>query len=111
MISLKRTKGYARGFIGYDTYLFKDKDPVIDILRCLVAESCGNAPITAELRKVAEATGVSFSTLHSWFYGKTTRPQHATIEAVARYYGRTFNVPAVYRPTKAILKVVGGREA
>lgn len=78
----------------YDTYLFKDKDPVIDILRTLIVDNARheNETLTKIIARVAEESGtVSYSTLRGWFFGDTKRPQHATIEAVARFYGKTFN--------------------
>jgi len=68
----------VRGFISYRTYMFKDKDPIIDKLRTVVKES-------GETYEAIHATcGVTTGTLYNWFKGGTLRPQFATLMAVAR---------------------------
>jgi len=75
----KKTK---RGFITYKSYVFKDKDPIIDALRTSFSES------RLSLEEVHAASGVSRTTLYSWWYGKTLRPQFATVSAVALSLGK-----------------------
>jgi transcriptional regulator with XRE-family HTH domain len=65
----------------YKSYMFKDKDPVIDQLRTAIGDSGMDYP------EVAERSDVSVSTLYNWFYGMTKRPQHATVMAVTRAIG------------------------
>jgi transcriptional regulator with XRE-family HTH domain len=65
----------------YKTYMFKDKDPVIDRLRTMVADD------GSKYSEISNASGVSYSTLHNWFDGATRRPQYATIAAVAGALG------------------------
>jgi DNA-binding phage protein len=65
----------------YNTYMFRDKDPVIDYLRTAKKRAgCSNG-------QVARDSGVSATTLHNWFDGKTRRPQFATVLAAARGIG------------------------
>ena len=75
----KRAK---RGFITYKSYLFREKDPVIDALRTAVSDS-GKSYLG-----VQNDSGVSATTVHNWFHGKTKRPQFATVTAVARALGK-----------------------
>ena len=77
----------------YKTYVFRDKDPVIDHLRTVVQQDgCRRA-------KIAEDSGVSATTLSNWFEGTTRRPQFATVAAVARSMGPR-GVPAVVAAVK-----------
>jgi hypothetical protein len=75
----------------YLTYRFIDKDPVIDVLR--TAQQDANI----KPGKIATASGVSPSTIHGWFYGKTRKPQFATVVAVARSIGAIDRIEALIR--------------
>lgn len=68
----------------YKSYMFRTKDPVIDHVRTIVADS------GLKHSKVSEKSGVAAGTMHNWFSGPTRRPQFATVEAVARACGYTF---------------------
>ena len=60
----------------YRSYVFKDKDPVIDILRTAVQDSGKSyTDINAD-------SGVAVGTMASWFGGAVKRPQFATVNAV-----------------------------
>ena len=61
----------------YRTYVFRNKDPIIDKTRTLVADA------NASYQEISDQSGVSTSTLYNWFHGKTRRPQFATVNAVA----------------------------
>lgn len=66
----------ARGFISpYRTYMFKDKDPVIDFVRTKVDDS------KMSYAQISDNSGVSKATLYNWSHGKTRRPQFATTAA------------------------------
>lgn len=65
----------------YRSYVFKEKDPIIDRVRTIMKDE------GASNKQVSEASGVSASTLHAWFDGKTERPQFATVMAVVRSLG------------------------
>lgn len=73
----------ARGFITYKSYLFREKDYVIDALRTAHSDS------RKTYQEVADDSGVKVGTLRSWFGGKTRRPQFATVAAVALACGKT----------------------
>lgn len=69
--------------MGYTSYNFIDKDPMIDALRGL-AEQRGfvNAHGKFAYGKISEASGgVGTGTLYGWFEGVTVRPQQATMAA------------------------------
>lgn len=66
----------------YKSYLFVDKDPIIDTLRGPVSES------KLSYKAIHEAGGPTTSTLSGWFNGDTKRPQFATVAATARTIGK-----------------------
>ncbi len=73
----------SRTLIPYRTYMFKDKDPIIDQMRTIVQDSGMNAT------EISDASGVSTACMSGWFMGETRRPQFATVNAVARACGQT----------------------
>jgi DNA-binding phage protein len=91
----------------YTMYVFKERDPIIEELRSVVADS------GLRYKQIAE-TGVSTSTLYSWFKKKKTRrPQFATISNVALACGAqgikfVDGRPVFIMPPRARLKVVAG---
>lgn len=89
-MATKRKNGSngTRGFIKYNTYLFKDKDPIIDEVRTTIADS------GMTMREIHDSSNVSTSTLYNWLYGGTRRPQFCTIEAVFRSCGQTLKPTA-----------------
>ena len=71
----------------YGAYLFRSKDPCIDELRTLVEDHFGRRVNSKDLGSVKEAGGPSTGTMGAWFFGKTRRPQSATLEAAGRAIG------------------------
>lgn len=67
----------------YRTYMFQDKDPIIDMMRTLADDS------SRPYSDISNESGVSKTTLYNWFHGKTRRPQFCTIAAVAGALGKT----------------------
>ena len=67
----------------YKSYMFKNKDPIIDSIRTIVQDS--GLSYTA----ISGLSGVSTGTLYNWFQGETRRPQFASINAVGRACGKT----------------------
>jgi len=65
----------------YKTYVFKDKDPVIDRVRTILQDE------GVSYYKAGEQSGVSGSTIHAWMEGDTKRPQYSTIAAVVTALG------------------------
>ena len=70
----------------YTSYLFRDKDPVIDVMRGVVEDA------NMSYQDVRDESGVSKSTIRNWFHGKTRRPQFATVAAVAGACGAGVNI-------------------
>ena len=70
----------------YKSYVFIDKDPIIDEVRTVFNES-GKTK-----QWVTEESGVTAKTLRDWFEGGTKRPQAATINAVLRSLGYKLGV-------------------
>lgn len=68
----------------YKSYVFKTKDPAIDLVRTAVADSGLNR------QQLADKSGVSTHAMWGWFNGPTRRPQFATLNAVARVCGKEF---------------------
>lgn len=65
----------------YNSYRFVDKDPIIDQIRTIVADS------GETYKQIHEDSGVSTATMHNWFLGGTKRPQFASVNAIARALG------------------------
>ena len=60
----------------YRTYLFKDKDPVIDIARTCVQifATTNNISFSRALTLLEKASGVSRKTMENWFGGPRSAP-------------------------------------
>ena len=65
----------------YRSYLFVDKDPIIDSMRTVQALS------KKTYEDVERESGIRRSTLRNWFSGNVKRPQFATVAAFARAHG------------------------
>ena len=63
----------------YQSYVFRDKDPIIDSMRTAFEDAGGSY---GALHKTGRMN-VSYSTVHNWFNGKTRRPQFATVAEFA----------------------------
>lgn len=66
----------------YRSYLFVDKDPIIDALRTAVSES------HKSYTEIHAASDVSVGTMRNWFHGKTRRPMFSSVSAVVRALGK-----------------------
>ena len=72
-----------RGYLTpYKSYVFKDKDPIIDLTRTVVQDS------GLSYAEISIKSGVSTSAMGGWFNGATRRPQFCTINAVGRACGQ-----------------------
>lgn len=69
----------------YKSYNFVDKDPVIDLMSGISQRNKISIP------KIAADSGVSEATIRNWFFGKTKRPQFATVAAVMSAMGYRIN--------------------
>lgn len=71
----------------YKSYVFKNKDPAIDELRTLAEDYWGERVSGSVLRDMENNGGPTKSCMQQWFFGKTKRPQSATLEAAGRSIG------------------------
>lgn len=65
----------------YRSYRFIDKDPVIDRMRTLHADS------GLSYQDVHDSEGLSVTTMYNWFKGGTRRPQFCTVMSFYRAHG------------------------
>ncbi len=82
MPNKKRTKAPQWG-----AYLFKDKEPVIDMTRTLLETIYGRRVDYKMLREIEKQGGASVGAMAGWFFGDTRQPKNATIEATGRALG------------------------
>lgn len=66
----------------YKSYLFVEKDPIIDAMRTVVSDGQWNHT------ELSEESGVSAQAISNWFGGNVKRPQFATVSAVVRALGK-----------------------
>lgn len=65
----------------YKSYVFIDKDPMIDQVRTVIQDS------HMTYKAISEASGVTANTIGKWLDGATKKPQAATFNAVLRACG------------------------
>lgn len=70
----------------FGTYLFRNKDPIIDELRTLIQDEYGKLDRKA-LRDIESKGGAKANTTAGWFFKKVRRPQNPGIEATLRATG------------------------
>jgi transcriptional regulator with XRE-family HTH domain len=88
-------------FKAYKSYNFTTKDPVIDRLRTIVKDE------KLSYQEIHEASDVATSTMYGWFHGKTRRPTHAAVAAVAGALGYHFEL--VHKRGAKIIKLEAKR--
>ena len=73
----------------YKSYSFREKDPIIDVIRTIVQinATTSNHTINYELQAISDDTRVSVACMRGWFSGPTRRPQFATVVTVMRHFG------------------------
>ena len=71
----------------YKSYSFRSKDPVIDQLRTIVQDTYGAKIDYGTLAKIEQEGGPTPTCMANWFWGKTRRPQSASVEAAGRAMG------------------------
>lgn len=78
----------------YNTYLFTNKDPVIDIVRTCVEifAARNNLKTSKAMSIISKSSGVSVSCMNNWFYGSVRRPYFATVMAVVHATGREMKI-------------------
>ena len=82
----KSGNGHSRTPL-YKSYVFRDKDPVIDELRTLAEQHFGHRIDGNVLTQIADDGGPTSGCMWAWFFGDTKRPQNPTIEAAGRAMG------------------------
>lgn len=71
----------------YKSYLFKDKEPVIDMTRTLFEDFFGRRIDGKMLAEIEKSGGPTTGCMRGWFFGETKRPKNETIEASGRAIG------------------------
>jgi len=71
----------------YGSYVFKDKEPIIDTQRTLFEDVFGRRVDRKMLTEIERQGGPTVSCMSNWFFGKTMRPTNATVEASGRALG------------------------
>jgi hypothetical protein len=71
----------------YGAYRFRSKDPVIDETRTLVEDHFGERVRSKHLRQIERDGGPSVTAMSNWFFGRTLKPQSASVEACGRAIG------------------------
>lgn len=71
----------------YSAYNFKTKDPTIDELRTIIEDEMGERVHRKHLKKIEQDGGPTRGAMVGWFFGKTRRPQSASVEAAGRAIG------------------------
>lgn len=76
------------------TYLFKDKDPVIDVLRTALQlyASIEGIGFAAARKRIAIRAGLTDSALYGWFNGDTRFPYYKNVAAVVIALGLSVDV-------------------
>lgn len=70
----------------YKTYLFQDKDPIIDQLRTIMQKE------DIDIKSAALASGITEHTLWAWFFGMTRQPRHSTVKALIVALGYNYEL-------------------
>lgn len=78
----------------YKTYMFKDKDPIIDIVRqCIeIYATVNNLSENRAFEELSSHSGVSAMTMWNWLHGATRRPSFCCVAAVVRATGKEIGV-------------------
>lgn len=99
---------------GYNTYRFKDHDPIIDIVRtCLqiYASIHTHGKMSRAVRQVSRSSGVSMSCIQNWLSGVTSMPRFCTVVAVVHATGREVKVDEHGMGSKSRFRVIKGGKA
>ena len=71
----------------YGAYLFRAKEPVIDMTRTLLEDVYGRRIDSKMLADTEKNGGPTVGCMRGWFFGSTMRPKNETIEACGRAQG------------------------
>lgn len=88
-----------------DDYRFKDKDPIIDVLRTLIDTyaSIEGIKFYTALKRIEEGTNglLKVTTTRNWFYGETKWPQYRHVARCALFLKRYSRRPIAIGDRKA----------
>lgn len=89
----------------HDSYNFKDKDPIIDVMRTLVETyaSIENIKFSRALTQIEEESKflIKAGTLRNWFYGSVRWPQYRHIARLYLFLRRYVRQPVQIGDRKA----------
>jgi hypothetical protein len=88
----------------YDTYNFRDKDPIFDRIWAIMD---GHG---LSLKQVADASGMSYQTLRNWRYGKARQAYFSSVVRVVIGLRKWDFKLIDEKIARNKLKVVGGRD-
>ena len=71
----------------YSAYRFRTKDPSIHEWHTLAEDYFGHRIKTKDLKQIEIDGGPTVAAMKGWIFGKTLRPQSATLEAAGRAMG------------------------
>lgn len=71
-----------RGFIKYKSYLFSERDPILEVVTAARSQQ------RMKFKTIQENGGPTPATLRNWESGRTRRPQFCTIAAASRVLGK-----------------------
>lgn len=78
------------GIVVYKSYMFRNKDPVIDELRTVFKDE---GLLNSKGFKAVQGRGAAKAgTYRNWFNGTTRRPQFASIQATAKALGYSYKL-------------------
>lgn len=76
------------------TYLFKNKDPIIDVLRTALQlyASINNLTFNKACARIAIRAGLTYSSLYGWFHRDTCWPFYKSVSAVVLALGQPVQI-------------------
>lgn len=78
----------------YGTYRFKDKDPIIDVVRACIEiyAALRELKLSKAIEKISKVSNVAETTIHGWLSGDTISPRFCTVAAVVRATGEGIKI-------------------
>lgn len=84
----KKSNGKNGALRLYKSYMFRDKEPVIDEFRTIVRDHFGESVTRKHLSMIHDLGGPSTGAMAGWLFGATKRPSNAAMEAAGRAIGK-----------------------
>lgn len=76
------SKKSRRGITRYKSYMWVDKDPILNAIKATISEK------KVKFSQINEAGGPTVKTLKAWNSGNVRRPQFTTVAATTRALGK-----------------------